>query len=52
MFSRLQQGQRVVDEYNTDCREEERITFVETMRAYNQEANNDQLNQDNNSMEE
>ena len=52
MFSRLAQGQQVVEEYNTDRREEERTTFVETTRTYNQEPNNDQLDQDNNNMKE
>ena len=52
VFSRLAQGQWVVEEYSTDRREEERITFVETMRTYNQEQNNDQFYQDNDDVEE
>ena len=52
MFSGLAQGQKNVEEYNTDHREEERITFVETMRTYNQEPKNDQLDQDNDALEE
>ena len=51
MFSRLVQDQRVVEEYNTNRMEEERITFVETMRTYNQKPNNDQLDQDNDAVE-
>ena len=52
IFSRLQQCQRVVKEYNTDRIEEERTPFVETMKTYIYEPNNDQLDQENNTIEE
>ena len=52
MFSRLAHSQRVVEEHNTDSIEEEKSTFVDTMRKYNQEPKNDQLDQDNNTIEE
>ena len=52
IFSSLEHGQQVVKEYNTDRIEEGRITFVETMRTYNQKVNNDKLNQDNNTIVE
>ena len=51
MFSRLQQGQRVVDKYNTDHIEDGMIIFVETTRTYNQESDNDTLDNHNDTID-